>query len=51
MLASGAEEVADATLVPGGTLAGVVTDEQSDPVVGAMVRAYTNEDSYSRDPP
>ena len=33
VLASSAEEVADATLVPGGTLAGVVTDEQSNPVV------------------
>ncbi len=47
-LASGAEQVADATLRPGGTLAGVVTDEQGDPVVGAMVRAYLSEGFYPR---
>lgn len=47
-LTAGAEQVADATMVPGGTLAGVVTDEQGTPVVGVMVRAYTREGYYPR---
>ncbi len=47
-LVSGDEAVADATLVSGGTVAGLVTDEQGDPVVGAKVRAYEIEGVYSR---
>ena len=47
-LGQATQEVANATLLKGGTLTGVVTDEQGDPVGGVEVRAYTGPDDYSR---
>ena len=45
-LGNATEAVANATLLKGGTVTGVVTDEQGDPVGGVMVRAYTKDSDY-----
>jgi protocatechuate 3,4-dioxygenase beta subunit len=45
-LGDASEAVADATLLAGGTLTGVVTDDAGDPVGGVQVRAYTQESYY-----
>jgi len=47
-LGGATQEVANATLLKGGTLTGVVTDEQGEPVGGVEVRAYQSADDYTR---
>jgi protocatechuate 3,4-dioxygenase beta subunit len=46
-LGNASEAVADATLLAGGTLTGVVTDQNQTPVGGVQVRAYTTEYGYA----
>lgn len=46
-LTTAGEATADATLLKGGSLTGVVTDEAGDPLGGVQIRAYGSPDSYS----
>ena len=45
-LGTAAQSVADATLLKGGTLSGLVTDESGDPVGGVQIRAFTRDSYY-----